>query len=645
MNVTDLLRKLEPLISEDVRNWRKSLPLLDSETQRLLEQHIVATAQRLLGNWDQKLLLSPPPRKKIRGAISLGTVMYDAPLYSFGLSQSELLQGLGIYGRSGAGKTNVVFQLIKQLERLAIPFLFLDWKRTARQMLPSLGRAVNFYTPGRDLSPFMFNPLIPPPGLEEKVHITQLIDLLSSAYTLGDGAKSLLEKVIHQAFEASDSWPTLASVLNILENTELSGRAAGWKATALRALQSLTFVDLLDQGEGDQAELVKHLLDESTVIELDGLNDNAKKFLVPVLMLWLFQYRLQAPDREQLRLVVIIEEAHHLLHRNRSESEMEKFLRQCRELGIGTVVVDQHPHLISSAALGNTYTSICLNLKEPTDISRASAMSLLGEDEKRYLTMLPVGHGVVKLQDRWHQPFLVRFSKVDVRKGLVTDQVLSRHLRNGRARFGRSWSFPSPPPVRSVGVLDHRVSTDGFRLLADCAAFPSDGVRVRYQRLGFSMDKGNRLKNRLLDIGLASGAEIPIGKTRRLVLRPTRYASEVLRLDANPTAESIEHEFWKRFYFERFREAGYRVRFEAPRVGGCVDVLANRGRERIGIEIETGKSDFLSNVQNGLKSGFSQIVVVATTEVARVTIEEQLSAKGLLIRGRVDVVLREGYGA
>jgi len=49
-------------------------------------------------------------------------------------------------------------------------------------------------------------------------------------------------------------------------------------------------------------------------------------------------------------------------------------LRQCREIGIAIIVVDQHPALISSGCLGNTYTTICLNLKDPSDINKAAAL-------------------------------------------------------------------------------------------------------------------------------------------------------------------------------------------------------------------------------------------------------------------------------
>ena len=119
--------------------------------------------------------------------------------------------------------------------------------------------------------------------------------------------------------------------------------------------------------------------------------------------------------------MIFIEEAHHVLYKRAQtshETVLEMLLRQCRELGIGIIVIDQHPHLLSSAALGNTYTTLCLNQKDPSDIAKAAAISLLDSDEKRYFSMLPVGQAIAKLQDRWTKPVLLQFPLVDVAKGL-----------------------------------------------------------------------------------------------------------------------------------------------------------------------------------------------------------------------------------
>lgn len=443
VGVEEVLRKLRPLIPTEVKSWTEALTALDGEGRRILEHHVHARARDLLGDHDQVVLLPPPPRAKARGPFKLGEVVYGDVSHPFGLSAAELLQGVGIYGRSGAGKTTAVFALLRQLARRRINFLFLDWKRTCRHLLPSLSSDVRIYTAGRSVAPFHFNPLIPPPGMEQRPYITRVVDILASAFTLGDGARNVLQRELLEAYARTDGWPTLEDVLQALEREGGVGRERGWRESAIRAIQSLTFSGIRSATESRQTGLMEELQASSTVLELDGLGDNDKQAIVPLLMQWLFQFRLQARGRERLELVIILEEAHHLLYRSSSrsrESVMNQFLRQCRELGIGVVVVDQHPHLISSAALGNTLTSICLNLTEPTDVNRAAAISLLRADDKRYLGMLGTGQGIVRVQNRWHAPFLVRFDHFPVEKGAITDDLVGRH--GGRLTHS---------PLRSAG--------------------------------------------------------------------------------------------------------------------------------------------------------------------------------------------------
>ena len=72
----------------------------------------------MLGDFRQKILLSLPPATVAKGPFRLGTVLYESPKWPFGLREEELLQNVSIFGRSGAGKTNVCFQLLLELSRL-----------------------------------------------------------------------------------------------------------------------------------------------------------------------------------------------------------------------------------------------------------------------------------------------------------------------------------------------------------------------------------------------------------------------------------------------------------------------------------------------------------------------------------------------
>lgn len=653
MDILKLARKLEPLMPNEVNHWLNSYELVDTHVKDLIEKEIIYNAQKHLGNYRDKLLLSLPPKRKARGLFKLGTIVYEQDKWPFGISKQELLQNLAIFGRSGSGKTNVAFHLLQQLVERKVPFLFLDWKRTARHLLPSLPRNVKTYTPGRSLSPFFFNPLIPPPGLEISVYLNQLVDVLAEAYTLGDGARSVLQKALTQLYikhHHGGDWPTIEELIQFVKAQPATGRATGWTLSAMRALESLSISVLSASNSTNQRELVASFFEGNTIIELDALNQGAKKFLIPMLCLWLYYVRLAAEEREQLRLVLFVEEAHHVLYRQEhrtKESVMNMLLRQCRELGIGMVIIDQHPHLISTAALGNTYTSICMNQKDPSDINKAAALSLIEADEKKYFSMLPVGQAVVKLQDRWLRPVLIKFPLVPVRKGFVTDERLSRVLTRSltvsdlKRAVGSEFQRDRHFRLKDIVLKDNALS-----FLEDVMLHENDGVDVRYKRLVFSADRGNRIKRWLVNQAVLEEQQVKIGRTHRILLRVTYEARRQLGLNASKLDRgSIAHEYWKRYYAQLFKEEGYHVQLEAPRLDGRVDVLARKDNESVAIEVETGKSDVVKNVKQDLRARFTRVLVVATDENAMRKVEEQLGRAGLMIPGRVEIVLREAYGS
>ncbi len=636
-----------PLMPEQVQHWMRARDTADTELKAMIEKQIISAAYRYLGDFRNRILLSLPPEKKAKGPINLGTVIYDKERWPFGISTGEMIQNTAILGRSGAGKTNVAFHILQQLVARKIPFVFLDWKRTVRHLIPLLRSKIDIYTPGRALLKFPFNPFVVPPGVESHVYVNQVVDVMSEAFTLGDGSRSVLRKAIVGLYEQGNLCPTVKEVIVEVEKLPGTGRMGGWQVSAMRALESMEFSDLTAGDRISQEQLTSDLLHSNTVIELDALGQEAKKFLVPLLCLWLYHVRLESADREKLKLVIFIEEAHHVLHKRdhrAKESILEMLFRQCRELGIGIVVLDQHPHLLSTAALGNTHTTICLNQKDPSDINKAAALSLVDTDDKKYFSMLPVGQGIVKLQDRWTSPFLVQFPLVDVKKGEVTDSILARYSAANQAKSPRSGRNTSVSPVflraPRVPLLDNALDEASFTFLEDVLAYPDDGIRRRYARLHLSAGTGNRLKECLLTEGWLEDQVVDLGRTRKLLLRLTKAGKQALGVDTeNPGRESLVHEYWKRFYAKRFREQGYAVQLEAPRSSGNVDVLAEKRDERIAIEIETGKSDIVRNVKQNLRSGFSKVIVVATDEEALAKIDQELGRAGLMGIERVTIGL------
>jgi len=178
-----------------------------------------------------------------------------------------------------------------------------------------------------------------------------------------------------------------------------------------------------------------------TILELDALDINDKTFFIEIILQWIRDWLLVNEKREELQGVVILEEAHHVLNREKSsklgsETVVELVFREIRELGLGMVYIDQHPSMVSYPAIGNTSTHIYMNLgldtKHSSDIQDANNMlGLNREEEGRYLRRLPVGHGFMLLRNsEFTEPFLVRFDKFDIKKGSVTDSEIKELMKD-----------------------------------------------------------------------------------------------------------------------------------------------------------------------------------------------------------------------
>ena len=317
---------------------------------------------------------------------------------------------------------------------------------------------------------------------------------------------------------------------------------------------------------------------------------------------------------------------------------MGMLMRQFRELGVGFVVIDQQCHLVASSVLGNCFSTICLSQTDPSSRNKAQSLCGLDENEKKYLGMLEVGQGIVKLAGRWTEPALIQFPLVPVRKGSVTDSVLKKFLIDGwRSESWKQLLGVTPQKPLSEAML----SDAGLAMMRDVTKHKYDGVAARYRRLGMSAEKGQKAKEELLAKGWVKQEFLKHGQTRKALITLTRLAEEALgRLSGSKskTAQkvpSITHEYWNHWCRKKCQEAGYETRSDAPRKGGRVDCLAWNENDVIGIEIETGKSDFTSNALNGLRSGFSRILIVATDKLTERKIKAKLEKEGLAALRRV----------
>jgi len=533
VEIEEICSKLRPILGKKIDKLYLAYqlePNMRDEIRGLLfalaEKYLQETYQR------KEILLEPPPEDIARGKYKLGKICYNHnELYPFGLRESELHQHCGIFGRSGAGKTNVCFLLLSGLAKSNKPFLIFDWKRTYRNLLnlPEFENMLIFRA-GDSISPFFFNPFIPPQDVKGEKYLSyvrNIISLVCNTY-FGDGrllsvqgVEYLLLKAIESLLQ-KDSPIIFRDLYQWITNYKGLTREKDWKSSVLNVLYKISTGPIGKVFNTHNPIPIEKLLKEKVLLEMDTFgNEKDKAFLVKLLLLWIYNQRLSEDDKKKFKHAIVIEEAHHLfMRKNQEVSGEESFLdfimRQIRELGEGIILIDQHPSLISIPALGNTYCTIGMNLKHEQDVKAISEAMLLKPEQREYLGKLEVGSGIVKLQGRWFQPFLVRFPEMELRKN-IDNKFIQKKMMGYFKKLGVSCSEQQPIKTFQDYQSEEKAesfSSEEVKILLDILKNPFSPITERYHRLGFTPYRGNKFRDSLINKGMINMHSISTGTGR-----------------------------------------------------------------------------------------------------------------------------------
>lgn len=97
-----------------------------------------------------------------------------------------------------------------------------------------------------------------------------------------------------------------------------------------------------------------------------------------------------------------------------------------------------------------------------------------------------------------------------------------------------------------------------------------------------------------------------------------RKFAQLAGIDVPPTVRpGLEHRFWVAQTTDHLEREGWRVEAEHRLIGGgFVDLLAERGGRRMAVEIETGKSDIVQNINKLADEEIDELLLIATSPAA-----------------------------
>jgi len=435
--VKELLKKLEPVMRDKIKAlWYLNLLSKDSKERKQNKDLLRLLAdKKAKQNYQETIRLPPPAEEYLRGEYKIGTVIFPDKEYSeFGLNDEDFIKHILIAGMTGTGKTNLGFSMLRELAKRRKPFLVFDWKNNYRDLKQfSEFKDLKIIRLGDSDCDFKFNPLVPPPGVNDKHWMAMLVDVIKHAFFVGEGVEYYFRKGIdnlydrYGIYQGLGKYPTFRELEKTLRKEFIRGREMLWMSSAKRVLASLTFSGLLgDILDARNNKNLIDLLDQQVIIEMDNLSSIEKIFFIEALLLWIYEYRKLEGKREQFKHCILIEEAHHVLskrkeYRSGRETIMETVLRMIREFGESVIVIDQEPSKLSDSIKANTNTKICFTLGNGKDISDMAKSMNMTIEQKKMIDKLKTGHAIVKIKNRFNELIHVKIPFVNIKKGLFLD--------------------------------------------------------------------------------------------------------------------------------------------------------------------------------------------------------------------------------
>jgi len=669
MSTENIFRKLRPLLGKKESDARWALYLISNDKQkRQIDNDMRLIGLKNLGiSFETNDLLLPPERNiSYDGKYRLGKVVYGNKIIdNLGLNESELMAHAAILGTTGAGKTSLCCSLLAQLFQHRVPFWVFDFKDTYRNLLEK-GIDVDVFTVGDMVSPFQFNPLIPPNNLskqQEQAYQREIISLLCDKFLpqgllTYQGVEYLFMKSL-DALRKQKEVPTFDNLYQWITRLKGSYRENEWKYTLMNSLYKITTgpSGLVYRRSNIPLE---NLLKKQTVFELSSLgSERDKAFFIEAILLWIYRYFKNQPLREQLQLVLVIEESHHVLKNTRSKYQpiTDIIFQEIREYGCSLILLEQNPSLLSISALGNCNTVISLNLKHYNDTEAVGKSMQLSNPH--VLGRLKTGQAIARIK-RTSNPFLIYIPDFQLKKGVVKDSVLSnRHKKQWTGKQSdKTGCFDSNKPIgefqtkKKIDSHDNpestlRIKDKKISLLLNIANHPVFQVVEHYDAVGVNRYLGTEIQKEFLRDKLIKAHKVRTSNGLIKLLSITELGERYLRkrgYDVNQP-KHVVHSYWVRKVKDRLiRNSKGEIRSdqiieEYPIKNGAYFVDLVIVDKNVAIEVETGKSDFVHNIRKCLEHGFGGVISVATNKDAFEKIKRDLANEQLYSHEKVEVKL------
>lgn len=327
------------------------------------------------------------------GDITVGKLRSSTKGDTIGFSLKDLAKHMLVVGTPGSGKTTFSVSLLDRLWKdHKIPFLVIEPAKNEYRALVQSIPELQVFTPGKNfISPFVFNPFVPPKNVKLETYKSTLKTAFAAAVSMSTPLDKIFEESINNCYSdfrwldtytVDDKGKTfnISDFIKCFQQTfdeiGYTGDAKNIGRAGVVRLNSL--VNLFDNYFSIPIE---DILQKPTIIELAAIeNSDQKALIIALLLLSILAYvNSNYVGEGGLKNVILLEEAHVLLDADTNAGQgdanpsaiaqglVKRMLAEIRSYGVGLVIADQSPRKVSTDVVALTDMKMVFRLVESVD--------------------------------------------------------------------------------------------------------------------------------------------------------------------------------------------------------------------------------------------------------------------------------------
>ena len=355
------------------------------------------------------------------GDIEIGKLKSNNGSINFSLK--DLAKHLLVVGTPGSGKTTFSVSLLDRLwKKYKIPFLVIEPAKNEYRALIQSIPDLQVFTPGKNsISPFVFNPFVPPKFVRLEAYKSTLKTAFAAAVSMSSPLDKIFEESINNCYSdfrwldnyTIDDKGKIFNISDFIKCFQETFDKIGYTGDAQNVGRAgmVRLGSLINMFDNYHSIPIEDILSKPTIIELAAIeNSDQKALIISLLLLSILAYVNANPkyigDGKDLKNVILLEEAHCLLDADTNSGTgqpgeanpakiaqglVKRMLAEIRSYGVGLIIADQSPRKVGIDVVALTDMKMAFRLVETTDKQILADSTSMSEMQTQRLAKLKPG--------------------------------------------------------------------------------------------------------------------------------------------------------------------------------------------------------------------------------------------------------------